>query len=49
MTGIASGLFASIGMALVITALVRQGTKSAEVIDSVADGVANIMDSSLGR
>lgn len=49
MTGIAAGLFASIGTALVITAATRQGKNAALVIDALTDGVANIMDSSLGR
>jgi hypothetical protein len=48
MTGIAGGLAASIGIAMVITALTLPNRKAKEVIDSSATGVANIIEAALG-
>lgn len=49
MTGIASGIAASIGFAIVITALTLQNRKAKEVIDSSANGVATIIEAALGQ
>lgn len=48
MTGIAGGLAASIGIAIIITALTMQNRKSKEVIDASANGVAAIIEAALG-
>lgn len=48
MVGIAAGLAGSIGIALVITALTLPNRKSAQVINAVANGTANVIEASLG-
>ena len=49
MTGIASGFVASLGIAMVITALTLQNRKSKEVIDSIAWGAVRLVEASLGQ
>ena len=49
MTGIFTGLFASIGLAIVITSLTLKNRKAKEVIDSSANGVATIIEAALGQ
>lgn len=48
MTGIAAGFAASVGLAIIITALTLPNRKAKEVIDSSANGVANIIEAALG-
>lgn len=43
-----TGLIASIGLALVITALVRPGTQTRGVIDATSTGLTRLTESSLG-
>lgn len=49
MTSAFGGLIASIGMALVITALVLPDRQSAKVIDSLAWGGAHLEEAALGQ
>ena len=48
MVGVASGLAASIGVALIITALTLPDRKSAQVVNAIANGTANVIEASLG-
>ncbi len=48
MTGIAGGLAASVGIAIIITALTLPNRKAKDVIDSGANGVATIIEAALG-
>lgn len=48
MISVIGGLVASIGLAMVITALVLPNRKSAEVINSMANGLANVIEAALG-
>lgn len=49
MTGIAAGLAASVGLAIVITSLTLNNRKAKEVIDSSANGIATIIEAALGQ
>lgn len=49
MTGIVSGFAASLGVAMVITALTLNNRKSKEVIDSTANGAVRLVEAALGQ
>jgi hypothetical protein len=49
MTGIVSGLAASVGIAIVITSLTLPGRKSKDVIDSTANGAVRLVEAALGQ
>lgn len=49
MTGVVSGFVASVGVAMVITALVLPNRKSKEVIDSIAWGATRLVEAALGQ
>jgi hypothetical protein len=48
MISVVAGLAASIGVAMIITAMVLPNRKSAEVVNSMANGLANIIEAALG-
>jgi hypothetical protein len=49
MTGIFGGLAASLGLALVITALTLPGRQTPAVVDSLAWGGAHLQEAALGQ
>lgn len=49
MTGVAAGFVASLGVALIITALTLPDRKSKEVIDSFAWGATHLVEGVLGQ
>ena len=49
MTSAFTGFIASVGVALIITALVLPNRKSKEVIDSIAWGATRLVEASLGQ
>ena len=49
MTGVVSGLAASIGVAIVITSLTLPNRKSKEVIDATARGAVSLVEAALGQ
>jgi hypothetical protein len=48
-TGVVSGLAASVGIAIVITSLTLEKRKSKEVIDSTANGAVRLVEAALGQ
>jgi hypothetical protein len=48
-TGVVSGLAASAGIAIVITALTLPDRKSKDVIDATAGGAVHLIEAALGQ